>query len=173
MRQRALMYPATGQNHGVFCTDAEHEAGDIEQCVLQILACHGVGRTRLERRSEERFPFPYVMYITPASDPFDGSSAEPAIPIVGKHLSKHGLDFYHRDPLPHRHIIVKAEVARGHLIQLLLDITWCRFIRQGWYSSGGKFLGVVDTPAAEEPKTQARITNQHTRHAARRTGPVS
>ena len=147
------MYSTIRQNRSFFCTDHDRDQNDIQRCVLQILGSHGIGHPRVERRADERFPFPYVLYVTPATSP---DPVEPPIVIVGKHISRHGLDFYHRDPLPHRHMIVTVEDPRGNRIQLLLDITWCRFIRQSWYASGGKFLGVADSPAPDRPKTEAK-----------------
>jgi hypothetical protein len=99
------------------------------------------------------------MYVTPAGDRAEPTGADPSSVVVGKHLSKHGLDFYHRDPLPDRHMIVSVEDADNNWIRLLLDITWCRFIRSGWYSSGGKFLGVVEDPSVPRPDVETKTAD--------------
>lgn len=128
---------------------------DVLRCVLRILGSRGIGDHRVERRRDERFPFPYVMYLTPTSDQPPTDLPRCSIVVVGKHISKHGLDFYHHDPLPYRHVIAAVEEANHHWIRLSMDITWCRFIRQGWYASGGKFLGVVKDDLAPEHQESA------------------
>ena len=34
---------------------------------------------------------------------------------------------------------------------LMLRITWCRFLRPGWYDSGGHFIRIVEWPEATAP----------------------
>ena len=52
-----------------------------------------------ERREESRYPYPYLIHLTPVDE--DGQSAEgESIVAVGKHLSNRGLGFYHPKPTP-------------------------------------------------------------------------
>jgi hypothetical protein len=30
--------------------------------------------------------------------------------------------------------------TEGEEIEMLVDLTWCRFMGQGWYESGGRFV---------------------------------
>ena len=145
------MYPALREPSSSLCSSSERDQSDLLRSVLRILGSTGVGRARVERRSDERFPFPYIMYLKPPSSEFETSSSDTSTVVVGKHISKYGLDFYHHQPLPHRHMIVAVEDANRRWVHLMLDITWCRFIRQGWYASGGKFLGVVDASPDQSP----------------------
>ena len=41
--------------------------------------------------------------------------------------------------------------AAGGWFGFLIDLTWCRFTRQGWYESGGRFLESVDFAAGGKP----------------------
>ena len=107
-------------------------------------------RQWIERRREHRYPYPCLMHLTPLAA--DGVTPDgESIVVAGKHLSAQGIGFYHTDPLPHRRMIVSLETAAGTWIGFLVDLTWCRFTRHGWYESGGKFLGSVLSPLADAP----------------------
>ena len=43
-------------------------------------------------------------------------------------------------------MIALLETAGGARLAFLIDLTWCRFKRQGWYESGGRFLQVAPLP---------------------------
>ena len=113
----------------------------ILRCVQQMMGACSLGQSRIERRGDRRFPFPYVMQLSPAGTGSEIDTAEPTIFIVGKHLSPHGLDFYHHDPLPYRHVILAVEDGRGQLLRLLMDVTWCPVplvigsVRRHWHRS--------------------------------------
>jgi hypothetical protein len=97
-----------------------------------------------ERRHENRYPFPYLVQLTPVVE--DGVTPRgDAVVVVGKHLSERGLGFYHPKPLPHRRMIASLETGGGQWIRFLIDLNWCRFIKQGWYESGGRFLRLVES----------------------------
>jgi hypothetical protein len=93
----------------------------------------------VERRRDERFAYPQLVCLTPVAA--DGVTPVGEMVIVaGKHLSERGLGFYHPGPLPHRLVIASMEQAPDKWLHVLLDVSWCRFRRQGWYESGGRFL---------------------------------
>jgi hypothetical protein len=98
----------------------------------------------MERRHETRYPFPYLVHITPVAA--DGITVQgETMVVVGKHLSEQGLGFYHPKPLPYRRVIASLE-DNGHWLGFLIDLKWCRFTRQGWYESGGRILESVPSP---------------------------
>jgi hypothetical protein len=98
----------------------------------------------MEKRKETRYPFPYLVHLTPVAA--DGVTQEgESVVVVGKHLSERGLGFYHPKPLPHRRVIASLE-SNGRWYGFLVDLNWCRFTRQGWYESGGKILESVTSP---------------------------
>ena len=104
--------------------------------------------TVMERRREKRYPFPFLVHLTPVDE--DGvTPCGESIVVVGKYISERGLGFYHSQPLPYRRVIASSEGPRGDWFGFLLDLSWCRFTRQGWYESGGRFLGVVNSPLEE------------------------
>lgn len=102
-------------------------------------------RRTSERRRSARYPFPYLILLTPLED--EGlTPAGEQIVVVGKYLSERGLDFYHPQPLPHRRMLASLEKLDGRWLSLLVDINRCRFTREGWYESGCRFLQIVDWP---------------------------
>ena len=99
----------------------------------------------VERRGEQRFPFPHLVHLTPVS--VEGTILlDETVVVVGKHLSERGLGFYHQQPLPNRRMIVSIETDNHTWLGILIDLTWCRFTKQGWYESGGRFLRLVNSP---------------------------
>ena len=62
--------------------------------------------------------------------------------VVGKELSVGGLGFFHQQPIQHRDLLMQVEPAAEEL-WLLMRIRWCRFLRSGWYESGGQFVKTV------------------------------
>ena len=96
-----------------------------------------------ERRTEQRYPYPYLVYLTPVGEKGLTPIAE-TIVVVGKHLSEGGLGFYHPKPLPYRRMIATLNSPDGTTRKFLIDLTWCRFTKQGWYESGGRFLQSVE-----------------------------
>lgn len=100
------------------------------------------GYKQQNRRFGPRYPYPQLVRLTPVE--LDGETdAGETLVVVGRQLSEQGLDFYHPSPLPYRRVIVTLETSEGRWLRLLLDLTWCRFTRQGWYESGGRFIKIL------------------------------
>jgi hypothetical protein len=100
--------------------------------------------TVVERRRETRYPFPFLIYLTPVDDA--GTPCGESIVVVGKHVSERGLGFYHAKPIAHRRVVASLERPHDGWYAFLIDLRWCRFTRQGWYESGGRFLESVCSP---------------------------
>ena len=99
----------------------------------------------VERRSSSRYPFPCLVHLVPIGP--DGVTPEgETVVVVGKHLSEQGFSFYHQTPLPHRRMIASLECRKGHWLAFLMDLSWCRFTKDGWYESGGRFLQTTLSP---------------------------
>ncbi len=69
-----------------------------------------------------------------------GNAIGEAIVVLGKHLSNQGLDFYFHRPVSHRRVIASFDGELPDRIEMLMDLTWCRFNGHGWYENGGRFL---------------------------------
>ena len=46
-------------------------------------------------------------------------------------------------------MIVSLEDQRGGWFGFLILLGWCRFTKQGWYESGGRFLEAVASPLVD------------------------
>ncbi|MDX1964806.1 MAG: hypothetical protein SFX18_16775 [Pirellulales bacterium] len=108
----------------------------------------------LERRAEKRMPYPHLVYLTPVAPDGHTPAGETQV-VAGKHLSENGLGFYHQQPLHYRRMIVSLDQGNGRWLGVLIDLTWCRFTKQGWYESGGRFLQLVPSPIDETPLSSA------------------
>lgn len=125
----------------------------VRGSIWQILAGLSPSAHHPERRNEQRFPYPYLLYLTSVAE--DGiSPAGDSIVVVGKHLSERGLGFFYQKPLPDRRMIASLQLRDGSWIGFLINITWCRFTQQGWYDSGGRFVQVVPSPIAAVPRAR-------------------
>ena len=117
-------------------------AEDVQTQVWGVLGTLYPRGDRVERRGDQRYPYPYLINLTPVAE--DGITRQgETVVVVGKHLSERGLGFYHPRPLPHRRMIASLETNDGTRLGLLVDVTWCRFTKEGWYESGGRFLRAV------------------------------
>ncbi len=111
--------------------------------VRRILAITSSPPVAAQRRQSQRTPFPQLVCVQ-AVDPKTLVPQDEPLVVVGKYLSEQGLGFFHPVPLPHRFVVVTLEIHGGPPLRLLLDVSWCRFTRLGWYESGGRFLRVVE-----------------------------
>ncbi|HEY2416151.1 MAG TPA: hypothetical protein VGI40_28170 [Pirellulaceae bacterium] len=127
---------------------AGRERDRIAELVDSAVTAIEPTRRTTERRREPRYPYPYPLHITPVAA--DGcSDASETFVVVGKHLAPHGVDFYSRKPVAHRRVIVSLDCGVEGWIGLLVELTWCRFGRHGWYDNGGRFLSVVPSPLTD------------------------
>ena len=120
-------------------------ANDVRAHVLALLNTLYPRGDLPERRAQQRFPYPHLVCLTSVAE--DGTTRrDETVVVVGKHLSERGLGFYHQQPLAHRRMIASLETTAGSWLGLLIDLSWCRFTKQGWYESGGRFIQTVPSP---------------------------
>jgi hypothetical protein len=117
----------------------------VRQQVWSLLSGLYPIHSRVERRGEQRFPYPYLVQLTPVA-PDGFTRVGRSVVVAGKHLSERGLGFYHQQPLPFRRMIASLRGPAHCSMHFLIDVTWCRFSGQGWYDSGGKFLRAALDP---------------------------
>jgi hypothetical protein len=127
----------------VGATAGNRQEDPIAARIEHVLAAAYPVRRGAERRRDTRFPYPHPVYLTPCDA---DREADETIVVIGRHLSLHGIDFYHRQPLPYRRVIASLDAGEHGWLGLLLELSWCRFNRHGWYDNGGRFLGVVESP---------------------------
>ena len=114
----------------------------VTDYVSRILQLTRAPRRLVERRGSERTPFPHLIELTPIGDNDLVTIADP-ITVVGKHLAYRGLDFFHTEVLSFKRAIVTFDHSLGFEEHFVLNLSWCRFRRPGWYDSGGRFTHIV------------------------------
>lgn len=124
----------------------------VNDQVVSVLKSLYPNHDVIERRSEQRYPFPYLIHLTPVGEDGITPDGETSV-VVGKQISSHGLGFFHPKPLPYRRMIVSIEGGEGNWLGFLIDLTWCRFTKQGWYESGGRFTQSVPSPMLQQQAT--------------------
>jgi hypothetical protein len=123
-------------------TQASDEATcDVITCVLN--ATISKLPPRHEKRRHKRHAFPYLVSLTPIAETELTQLSDPIV-VVGKHLSAGGFDFFHPDPLPYKRVIASFHELPWGSTHVVLVSTWCRFLRPGWYDSGGRFTHIVE-----------------------------
>ena len=111
--------------------------------VHSALSVYHPSLRHLERRSEPRFPYPYPFYLTPLNDK-GVILVEATLSVVGRHLSENGMDFYHREPIPHRRAIATLPTLTNQWIGMVLELTRTRLSCLGWYDYGARIIGLVE-----------------------------
>lgn len=127
-------------------SDVESRQTDdaVRKQVWKLLSAVYPGGHLVERRTDQRYPYPRLITLHPMLG--DGRTpAGPPLTVVGKHLSERGLGFFHPEPLPQRLVVVSLDKGDGRRLSFLLDVHRCRFTPQGWYESGGRFVAAVPT----------------------------
>lgn len=120
-------------------------AGERLRSVVQQAVTHAsYGGRSVERRREDRYPYPKLIRLSPLAADGRTPLAESVV-VVGKHLSPRGIDFFHREPLPHRRMVAWLETTSGIAQPVLVELLWCRFTKEGWYDNGGRLLRVIDS----------------------------
>lgn len=96
-----------------------------------------------DRRDVERLAIPLLLQIRPV-DGCEADQFQTPATAVGKDLSRSGLGMFHREPIPHRHVIVTFEDPRLERLSIEVELNRCRFSNFGWYESGGRLLRIVE-----------------------------
>lgn len=128
--------------------DSDHPVSDIVQRLFRTCEAHPAD----DRRRDKRIAFPRLLTLKPLAE-LEFKTVGGDVTVVGKSLASNGLDFYHCDTLPYKRVVVSfGDLPYAEEIHLVLNISWCRFLRPGWYDSGGRFTHIVKL---NECKTEA------------------
>lgn len=122
---------------------------EVQSQVWGLLAALYPRDDVIERRRETRYPYPCLIYLSPIGRDGVSPEGEPIV-VIGRDISEHGIGFYHHEILPYRRMIASLESRHGEWVGFLVDLSWCRFTRGGWYESGGRLLEVVPPPMAKK-----------------------
>lgn len=114
----------------------------VETLTSRIVTASESDLTVPDRRAQPRHPLPVLLTLTPIEEKTLEVTGDPLV-VVGKQLSARGLDFYHCEPLTFRRGIISFDSFPALEANLVIRISWCRFLRPGWYDGGGRFTHVV------------------------------
>jgi len=97
-----------------------------------------------ERRAELRVPFfrPVAMSV--------GAPEGQRISAFTRDLSLFGIGLVHNVLIEPQDVLVRVPLGNGGAIHLRVRIKWCDACGEGWYLSGGRFLGVA-SPSEQDP----------------------
>lgn len=111
----------------------------IEAQVRRLLSATFQPSETPQRRVDQRFPYARLVLLRPLDNEPSFSDHKPVV-AVGKHLSEHGMGFFHPFPIPYRRVVAEVDLPDGGKCELLIELKWCRFTQFGWYESGGRFI---------------------------------
>jgi hypothetical protein len=121
---------------------AEHDLDELLRRQVRALLERRTAPVLTERRGAPRYLFPRLLVVTPVAADGETVLAQ-SLCAVGKHLSEHGLGFYHAEPLFQRLVVVSVELEPEKWVGFLVDVHRCCFTTYGWYESGGRLVRPV------------------------------
>jgi hypothetical protein len=101
---------------------------------IHELVVEAHGEDKRDRRSVVRYPF-----FRPLSIRMDGHCYS----ALSREISTAGIGLLHNFELATREVEIDIRSSRGHLIRVRTRIIWCHACGEGWYVSGGQFLGLI------------------------------
>ncbi len=96
-----------------------------------ILEAHDDGKK--DRRSDVRYPF-----FRPVSIHMGRKNCS----AFSREISASGIGLLHDFELTPGEIEVAVPSKKGHVVCIRTRLIWCRPCGEGWYISGGQFLGI-------------------------------
>lgn len=118
---------------------------NVGKAVSRVIHCAQAEASPGRPSGEPYYLYPHEVYLTPVTRRQEVRDEE-TFRVLGKHISRLGLEFLHDDLLPYRHMIVSLRDPDGRWLGLLLELSWCRFVRRDLYENGGRFLRIVESP---------------------------
>ena len=101
-----------------------------------VIEAHDEGKR--ERRADVRYPFFRPVSLSVAGRRHAGFSRE---------ISATGVGLLHNFPIPPGDFEVAIPSRRGHSVRVRTRLVWCRPCGEGWYISGGQFVGITSVEA--------------------------
>ena len=107
----------------------------------------------LERRSDTKPPFQRPVEVVPISEDgtcLDQARAEAITAYTGS-ISFGSIVLLHNQAIDGNHVLLNFELLGGETISLVAHLTWCRYLGDFWYSSGGRFTGLLQPMSEGTP----------------------
>ena len=106
--------------------------------LVDVLVAEVQDEMPLDRRHSTRRP-----YFRPVTILVD-KDTEPIRPAFVRDISAEGIGLVHNVALQPGKVTVRINRPGGQWVPLRVYITWCNSCGEGWYVSGGPFLGVAE-----------------------------
>jgi hypothetical protein len=90
---------------------------------------------RKDRRSETRYPFFRKIELNAAGDA--------ACVAFTREISTVGVGLLHNVPLTPGEVELSIPSKKGYSIRIRTKVLWCQACGEGWYVSGGQFVGTA------------------------------
>ncbi len=133
-------------SRGRFSAPQGGEAEPMRAALEEVLIAESNQQQNREDRRDMRHPFPKLIRLTPV-DSQGQTILDDAITVVGSNLSVEGINFFCKEPIPFRRVIVSIPQQSSPDLHVLVDLKWCRFVGGGWFDNGGKFINLVKKTA--------------------------
>lgn len=88
-----------------------------------------------DRRRDVRYAF-----FRPVTVEFDDGHQHSAF---SREISATGVGLFHSVDLSGREVEISISSEQGYLIRVRCKILWCQPCGEGWYISGGRFMGIA------------------------------
>lgn len=102
---------------------------------VQVLMAEARSDDQMDRRGAARYPFFRAVRLLPGSGDLGEYTA------FTRELATTGIGLLHSVKLVPGPVVVVLHTADGARVRLPTEIQWCRPCGDGWYVSGGTFLG--------------------------------
>ncbi len=113
-------------------TTDEATAFDAGKAIYQLVI-EAMHEDRQDQRAEVRFPlFRPVMVSLANGQSYSAFSRE---------ISTSGMGLIHNYELPPSEVELSICSEEGYSVKVRTQIIWCRACGEGWYISGGRFVG--------------------------------
>ena len=94
---------------------------------------------KASRRQREKLREPFFSPVRLCFDDYE----EQTFTAFTRDISSKGIGLLHCMKIMPGELTVIARMRDGHEIRLRTDIAWCLNCGEGWYISGGEFVGVA------------------------------
>ena len=118
----------------------------IEEVLSNSLQQWSARSEATDRRLSPRVPFQQRICLIGLDEHHCPDSG--ACLVDGRDISAEGISFKHHDALPNRFVALSFQTGKG-IETAFVKLSWCLFSREGFYTSGGRFVranATVDVP---------------------------
>lgn len=142
VNNKARSWSHSWADHQRLLSNSGQSMNSLTNEVVSAWIREAAGETAGNQRHNKRYPFFRPVTIT------IGESQATKHLAFARDIATKGIGLLHNLPLPTDRLLLsipKAPIptAEDHRIDVNIDITWCKPCAEGWYLSGGRFVGLA------------------------------